>query len=133
MRWEVEIFAQKLVCFYDKVVIGCAVEDCSADFQFVSSLRLFAFNGLDSSFSCFNDAVVYVEATVSSITFTDGTTWTADNIESWADDTTSAFSVDDYKAKVENMKAFSMQAETNPYVKIVAADKYDDNQFSSFF
>lgn len=87
--------------------------------------------GLDSSFSCFNDAVVYVEATVSSITFTDGTTWTADNIESWADDTTSAFSVDDYKAKVENMKAFSMQAETNPYVKIVAADKYDDNQFSS--
>ena len=50
LRREVEVFAQKLVCFYDKVVIGCAVEDCSADFQFVSALRLFAFNGLD--FNC---------------------------------------------------------------------------------
>lgn len=50
LRREVEVFAQKLVCFYDKVVIGCSVEDCSADFQFVSALRLFAFNGLD--FNC---------------------------------------------------------------------------------
>lgn len=47
LRREVEVFAQKLVCFYDKVVVGCTVEDCAADFQFVSALRLFAFDGLD--------------------------------------------------------------------------------------
>lgn len=47
LRWEVEVFAQKLVCFYDKVVVGCAVEDCAADFQFVSALGFFTFDGLD--------------------------------------------------------------------------------------
>lgn len=73
-------------------------------------------------FSTFGDNrnVRYMEATVSRITYTDGSIWEAQGLTAWANETVKNFSVEAYKQKIENMESDSKNAENNPYVQVIA-------------
>lgn len=93
----------------------------------VSSANLI--KGAKKSFS-FYESCTYAKAIVTSITFDGGETWENTDALLWSA-TQNTFSVDDYKAELEAMKATATQAETNPYIEIVSTRKYDNNQFSN--
>lgn len=75
--------------------------------------------------------IAYIEATVSSITFMDGTTWNASGIDSWANDVAEQFSVDAAKQKIEDMKDESNKAENCPHIRIISSKKYSGSRVSS--
>ena len=88
---------------------------------------------VSSGFSIPYDGVKYIEATASSITFTDGSTWTASGIDSWANDKVKIFTVDNYNQSIENMKADSDAASKNPYMEIISTEKYSDGHNLEIF
>lgn len=87
-------------------------------------------HGIDNS-AYINEDIYYVSATISKITYKDGSIWEADAIEKWAENEVNNFSIDNYKKKISSFSVESNNAENNGYLQVVSSDKYHYNQFST--
>lgn len=71
---------------------------------------------------------------VSAITwaeFADGSKWEMDWPENWANDARSTFTVDGYKAELEELKAEAVLAETNEYATLLGVKVSNENPYST--
>lgn len=73
----------------------------------------------------------YAVATVASITYADGTTWEATQLEAWAKEQKSQFSVEKYKESIKALEENATLAESNEYAEIFSYSIVHGNQFSS--
>lgn len=73
----------------------------------------------------------YAVATVTSITYADGTTWEATQLEAWAKEQKSQFSVEKYKESIKALEENATLAESNEYAEIFSYSMVHGNQFSS--
>ena len=73
----------------------------------------------------------YAEATVENISFFGGSSWEAQNIKTWANDTRKSFTVDKHNANVAALSNDAKKAVKNEYAKLSHEKIAYTNQFSS--
>lgn len=73
----------------------------------------------------------YIVATVTTVKYSDGTEWAAQNLDIWAEEAKSGFSPDSYLESLGSLKETGALAETNEYVTLSNIAMKNRNQFSN--
>lgn len=77
------------------------------------------------------DSGKYVDAVVTSVDYSDDTTWEMNEIETWADSSKGSFSVDKYNDKIAELDKVAPLAESNEYLSLDGTSMEHRNQFST--